>query len=339
MIPDPASDAFLQKVFSPWTNCGRILAAVSGGPDSMALLHMLMRWRELGGSPQISAATVDHNLRPQAKAEAAAVKLFADRLTIDHTTLVWCHDELSSRLQERARDARYELLAAHASSVGADVLMTAHHADDQAETILFRLIRGSGLRGLSGMVEQRRFGPIIIGRPLLALRKQDLITYCQSHSIDCCEDPSNTNLRFARSRMRNILPEMEKEGLGAKEWARFGRRIRRADNALTIATERAGARLVTGTPGTGLEVDFAGLNREPEEIALRVLIATIGQFDPGGQIRLERAENLLGKLQEAKIANKTHGATLGKARISMNSKGILTVRRQAQRRRGQRTAG
>jgi tRNA(Ile)-lysidine synthase len=332
----------LNALFSHWANSRHILAAVSGGPDSMALLSMLVQWRQSvsGNSlPKISAATVDHCLRPEATAEAAAVADFVGSLRdkdcrIGHAILTWRHDSPTTRLQERARQARYELLAAHAAKIGSDVLMTAHHADDQAETILFRIIRGSGLAGLAGMARERPAGALVLARPLLSMRKEQLIDWCREHGIGWSNDPGNVNPRFARSRMRALLPSLEKEGLGPREWARLARRAARAEQALDSIARSTLDRLLADRPGDAVSLDFRQLVDQPEEIALRVLVMAVESFEPQRSVRMERAEALLAKLALAARTGQPLRATLGQASIALSPKGMLTLKRQARRRRG-----
>ena len=118
--------------------------------SAQALLHLAARWRDSGG-PQIHAATGDHDLRPGSRAEAEAVAQWANALQIPHTILTWTGERPRARVQELARAARYRLLEDLATRIGAEVLLTGHHADEQAETILFRLLRGSGVAGLAAL--------------------------------------------------------------------------------------------------------------------------------------------------------------------------------------------
>ncbi len=127
-------------------------------------------------------------------------------LGLPHRILTWQGAKPESRIQERARAARYALLGAHARELGADYLLTAHHADDQAETILFRLLRGSGLAGLAGMSGEIMLGSIMLYRPLLTYSKKTLIDYCEACDQPYFRDPSNENYAFARTRLRALLP-------------------------------------------------------------------------------------------------------------------------------------
>ena len=134
--PDPAA------LLAPYAEEPAILIAVSGGPDSMALLWLAARWARFAGRPRVEAATVDHGLRPEARAEAQMVARAAKQWGVRHHILPWRGEKPVTRMQERARAARYALLEACAHRIGARVVLTAHHADDQAETVLFRLLRG-----------------------------------------------------------------------------------------------------------------------------------------------------------------------------------------------------
>lgn len=149
---EPVTDAEAARWFADLSACKALVLAASGGPDSTALCLLAARWRAtLTDGPALLAVTVDHGLRPEARREAGAVKRFAAALGIPHRTLHWTGLKPETGLQEAARAARYRLLAAAAHRVGARHILTAHTLDDQAETVLFRLARGSGLAGLGAM--------------------------------------------------------------------------------------------------------------------------------------------------------------------------------------------
>ncbi len=148
----PVTDAEAAALFADLAACKALVLAVSGGPDSVALLLLIARWRAaLPRGPSLLAVTIDHGLRPEARREAAAVKRLAAALGVAHRTARWTGPKPKTGLQEAARAARYRLLAAAAARAGAGCILTAHTLDDQAETILFRLTRGSGLAGLAAM--------------------------------------------------------------------------------------------------------------------------------------------------------------------------------------------
>src|SRR6185295_18419883 len=175
--------------------------AVSGGPDSTALMVLAARWRQtLKQRVKLIAVTVDHGLRPEAKREAEAVKRLARSLRIEHHTLRWTGPKPKTGIQEAARNARYRLLADVSRKAGRAPVLTAHTQDDQAETVLFRMMRGSGVAGLAGM----RTGNLMPGqhpdhdgkkielfRPLLDIPKSRLIATLKAAKIPYAEDPSN----------------------------------------------------------------------------------------------------------------------------------------------------
>lgn len=178
---------------------------MSGGPDSLALL--LLAHAALPG--RVAAATVDHGLRTESAAEAAMVARVCRDLGIDHETV---RVELEpGNLQDRARDARYAALCGSFGKRGIDTFATAHHADDQAETVLMRLTRGSGLAGLAGVrarrviVGENPLGEYVLVRPLLHWRRAELGEIVERAGLVPVADPSNEDDRFDRARMRKVL--------------------------------------------------------------------------------------------------------------------------------------
>ena len=167
-------DAEASALFSGLEGLRGLLLAVSGGSDSTALLVIAARWakdlkKRRQRAPKLLAVTVDHGLRPEAKREAAAVKRLARELGIAHRTLSWRGTKPKTGLQEMARIARYRLLAEAATRAGYEHILTAHTLDDQAETVLFRLARGSGLTGLAGMAHASAV-PIGAGTAIFLVR-------------------------------------------------------------------------------------------------------------------------------------------------------------------------
>ncbi len=332
--------------FAPAEHAGGILAAVSGGPDSMALMWLLSRWAAQPNRPRIEVATVDHGLRPQAAAEAALVAAAAGRLGLRHHTLCWEGDKPATRLQECARDARYALLDACARRISADVLMTAHHADDQAETILFRLQRGSGLSGLAGMAKARQHGDLRLLRPLLGVPKARLSAICAAAQLPVVDDPSNADTRYARARLRRLAPLLEAEGLDRDAWLRLGARVARAEQALGAMLETA---LVAGdaefTQGA-FSADLSRLVDPPDEILLRILLRGVAhvvahvaaQARPQARAsprppRLNRAEALCARLVAALRTGNTFSSTLHGAHVRLSAGGVLSMRAEAPRRK------
>jgi tRNA(Ile)-lysidine synthase len=334
--PPPASEtidaARIETLFEPLAEAQGLLLAVSGGPDSTALLAMAADWARRGGRPKIAVATVDHGLRASGRAEANAVGEHAQRRGFDHDILVWRGDKPTSRIQERAREARYLLLAEHAKKIGADHIVTAHHADDQTETVLFRLLRGSAVAGLRGMEMFAARDGLVLARPLLGLRKSELIAYCQAKGEPFVLDPSNEDPRFARTRLREFSSLMAEQGFGPHEVERLSRRAARMEEAVAHATAEAAKRLKWSV--TAQNRDATQLFAEPQEIVLRLLrqeIMRIGGPEAEG-VRLEQVETLGEALRGAAERGEAHGFTLGGARLRLTGKGVLKIDKAPPRR-------
>jgi len=204
--------AFLERVGAP----RRLLLAISGGADSMALMRLAAPLNA-DGRFQISVATVDHQLRAGARAEADLVARCAKALGLGHAILSWAGAKPSSGLQAAARHARYRLLIDHAGATGAQALLTAHHADDQAETVFMRLHRGSGPRGLAGMAETSLVAAgagarLALLRPLLGVRRRELRRLMTDAGADFVDDPSNDDVAYQRVRVRRLIDRLERDG-------------------------------------------------------------------------------------------------------------------------------
>jgi tRNA(Ile)-lysidine synthase len=184
---------------------GVVLAAVSGGPDSMALLHVLARLAPKLGLA-VHAHGVDHGLRAAAAAELDAAAALASSLGVPFATTRLAV-AAGGNLQARARAARYEALAIAARSCGAAAIATAHHADDRAETVLLRLLRGAGPRGLAALPASAPLGEsgLLLVRPLLRARREAIRAHVARHALPHATDPSNADPRFLRTRVRQEL--------------------------------------------------------------------------------------------------------------------------------------
>ena len=311
------------KIFDFDTPVSGILIAVSGGPDSMALLGLAAEWAKAPRGPPLAAATFDHDLRPGSADEAQIVKIVCERLGIPHTTLKWRGEKPRTRIQETARAKRYEALAEHAKTLGFSHLLTAHHADDQAETILFRLMRGSGIAGLAGMQRVVKRNGIVHARPLLHIAKVELVAYCVAHGLPFVDDPSNIDPRFARTRMRALAAALAHDGMSANDFARFAARAARAEEALVFAARRLRASLnVRSVPG-GVEFDAHPLAEAPAELMLRTVMDEITRL--GRAPRLERVESLADDLRDSILTGRTLRRTLGGTLVTLDADGRLQI--------------
>jgi tRNA(Ile)-lysidine synthase len=330
---EPLSQARIDALLAPLAGARATLIAVSGGPDSTALVVMAAEWASRR-SARVFAATVDHRLRAESAAEAAAVSAMCDRLGVPHATLVWTGAKPSTRLMERAREARYRLLVAHAHTVGAEAIATAHHADDQAETVLFRLMRGSGVTGLAGMAATSERDGVILARPLLGIAKADLVAFCRTRGVAFVEDASNTDPAYARTRLRALMGALADEGLDAEGFVRLARRAAEADDALERMTKAAEARLGDG------RMDARALVSEPIAVVQRLLarrIAAEGGKDES-RIGLEKIEALAARLRDAVAEGRPLAANVGGALVRLRADGGLGFDREPPRRPVKRRA-
>lgn len=211
----------------------RLAVAVSGGPDSLALL-LLAHAAHPG---RVEAATVDHRLRPENAAEAAMVARICADLVVPHETLADPEAPIAgASAQARARALRYRLLANWAAGRGIALLATAHHADDQAETVLMRLARGAGLSGLSAVRPRRDEGEVALLRPLLGWRRHELAAIVAETGLAAVDDPSNRSDAYDRTRFRALL--RDNELLPAPRLAAVAGHLAEAEAALAWAAER-----------------------------------------------------------------------------------------------------
>lgn len=323
----------LDAIFADTAEARAVVLAVSGGPDSMALMRMAAEWAKTHAIP-FYVATVDHGLRPELRREAEQVAIWAQALGLPHQTLIWDGNKPTTRIQERARDARYGLLDAYAAAIGADYLMTAHHADDQAETTLFRLLRGSGLTGLAGMPRVSRRGGIVHLRPLLDHPKADLIAYCDAAGQAYLRDPSNENPAFARVRLRKLAPALAQIGLDRGALLRLGRRAARADAALDIVVERLRASLPAQRDAERFSAPIGTLAAEPDELFARVIAAEITRLAGGKPLRLDRLETLAMSLQHAAKHGEIWRGSLAGLAVVLDRERNLSILPEKPRRRG-----
>ncbi len=252
---DAAEFAALMAPLGPFEANPRIAAAVSGGADSLALAVLLHDWaRPLGG--HITALTVDHGLRPEAAAEARFVARTLEPLGLAHQTLRWRGAKPGANISAAARRARYDLLSRRCEQRGLLHLALGHHLDDQAETFLLRLGRGSGLDGLAAMAPIVELPGLRLLRPLLGLPKVRLEATLRARGLDWIEDPTNRDPAQARARLRQLLPGLALEGLTAARRARIARPGPGPDH-------RGGRRIwpAPGIPGAAVRPDFVGFDR------------------------------------------------------------------------------
>ncbi len=315
--------------------------AVSGGPDSTALMLLAARWRDsLRTKPKLIAVTVDHGLRKESKGEAAAVARLARKLDISHRTLRWNGRKPSTGVQEKARAARYRLLGEAARKAGAAHILTAHTLDDQAETVLIRMSRGSGLTGLGAMTRTSPLPPdgkrtIVLVRPLLDIAKARLIATLDAAKIPYADDPSNRNPRFARARLRGLMGALAEEGLDASRLAQLARRLKRAEGAIEATVDRAMDELaVELAPSGSLSIEARRFAELPAEVALRLLGRAVARAGDEGPVELGKLESLKCALDCAQTAAQGRfRRTLAGALVTLTDRQLIIERAPARGRK------
>ncbi|MCW1401774.1 tRNA lysidine(34) synthetase TilS [Novosphingobium sp. MW5] len=277
-----------------WPGEGKLGLAVSGGPDSLAML--LLAAEALPG--RVEAATVDHRLRPESGDEAAMVAALCAKLGVPHEIL--SVDVEPGNVQAEARAARYAALADWMERRELGALLTAHHADDQAETLLLRLNRGSGVAGLAGVRGTGRVPgtrlPLL--RPLLDWRREDLAQVIAASGVTAAQDPSNTNPKYDRARIRAKLAETD--WLDIPAIAASAGHLADADAALDWAAAREWTECVEKAP-----MGLTYRPQAPRAIALRVISRIVRQLDgeePRGSAVARLFDSLLAR-QPASIGN------------------------------------
>lgn len=248
--------------------------AVSGGGDSMALLHLMAAAAPKAGW-RLHAVTVDHGLRPEAAAEARMVADACAALGIAHDTRHWHHDEIKGNLQDAARRARYGLIADWARARGIGHVAVGHTADDVAETFLMELAREAGIDGLSAIRSQWQAGGIRWHRPFRLVARADLRAWLTRHGIGWAEDPSNIDPKYQRVRARRALEALAPLGITAGRLTGVALNLAQARQALDWAVAEAGRRIAREVAGEVI-LDRGEFRLLPPEIARRMLVAALG---------------------------------------------------------------
>jgi tRNA(Ile)-lysidine synthase len=360
-VDGPIGETEADALFADLAAEPALVLAVSGGPDSTALLYLMARWRaSRRPGPNMIAVSIDHGLRPESRHEAAAVKRLSERLGVEHRTMRWSGAKPSTGIQEAARAARYRLLRNAARRAKARCVLTAHTLDDQAETVLFRMARGSGLAGLCGMARTIPIDDVAAGfgqpidaarsahdreavdrsnrallvRPLLDVPKARLIATLQEVGITYADDPSNVDPRFARSRLRRLMPALAEEGLTPQCLVRLARRARRSEAAHEAVVDWAARRLGLGADSRKVKLSTTVWGEFPAEIALRLLGRAVGTIGTEGPVEFAKLEALSEALGAALAAGAPRfRRTLAGAMVSLQNDCIIIDQAPARRSR------
>lgn len=286
-------------------NQKKIAVALSGGGDSMALAHMMCVWAT-DNNVHVHLLSVNHNLRKEAAQECADIANWVSNFpNATHHILTWEHDaKPDTAVMEKARMARYALMRDYCVKNNIQTLCVGHHGDDQMETFFFRLAKGSGLSGLTGMKEWSAFEDIQIYRPLLGRSHADLIQYCKNNNLQWIEDPSNENDDYARPRLRKALAN---EGFETSRFVKTLGRLSRAQDAIDWLVAKAIKKCVMDN-----KIAFDLLKTYPLDIQIRVLqniIHAIGHTTGYYPPKLERVEDIIATILPSQSAT-LHGCLI-----------------------------
>ncbi len=317
--------AALMAAVGPFPQDHPLALGCSGGPDSLALALCLRDWCAVRGHP-LTALIVDHRLRLESGAEAARVQARLEQAGIPARVLTLSDAEIPRRsIQAQARAARYARLLDWCQTRGVQHLFLAHHLEDQAETFLLRLARGSGVDGLAAMRPVEHQGGVRLLRPLLDIPKAALAATVVAADMVAENDPGNSNPAFARVRLRQLAPALAAEGLTPARLAATARHMARARDALeqeTLLLLRRAARL---HPEGCISLSPATFAAAPAEVALRGLsravMAAAGRVYPPRFQQLERLHAVLQTIAEGS------GCTLAGCMVARR-RGLLWLGRE-----------
>ena len=298
----------------------RVGVALSGGGDSIALLHLLTTCFQ-GLNVKILSATVDHGLRDGSAEEAQHVAGLAAGMGADHEIFHWQGWQGKGNLQDQARRARYQLLGDWAKRRHIPVLTLGHTADDQAETVLMRLARSAGVDGLAAMPVRRKLDEVTLLRPLLKVTRAQLRSYLTENNLTWVEDPSNQDRRFERVRMRQAMKDLEPLGLTIESLSTVAENMTKAKEALDHAVLLAGRSLAKPVLGA-VAFDEDKLRDQPDEIIHRLLLGAL-RWVSGAGYPLRR--QIMGDALD--VVRNGGGLTLGGCRI-LSRRGQIWVCRE-----------
>lgn len=319
----------IERLFEPLELYEKLGLAVSGGPDSLALMLLAARWAKHYERPKLYVYTVDHGLRPEAAAEAAMVVREAEALGLPVRSLRWTGEKPSSGIQAAARVARYRLMAEAMEADGVAILATAHHLADQAETVLMRLAHGSGIDGLRGMDALSYVEGCEVVRPLLGVRPEILREVVSDAGLAPANDPSNADENYERVRWRLMLPALEALGLTIERLGTLARRMDAASALIHAEAEANYPHIVTPVTSTRTELDvsrFAFLNPAVATAILGTVLELVsGDRRPPPLGALELLARRLQQLIPLK------GITLHGCLVSSDGE-VISVRKESPRR-------
>lgn len=308
------------KLIEPYTPLeDSIAVAVSGGSDSLALILLLHEWA-LTNNTKVVGLTVDHCLRPESSDEANLVHQWLEERGIEHHTLIWRHSAITTSLQQKARTARYALISNWCFLNGVKSFMTAHHLQDQWETFLMRLSKGSGLTGLCCMKAESNFKGLRLIRPLLSIKAERLKKTLKRFNQPFVEDSSNERLEYARIRLRKLQHVFSREGLTPETIDGVRKRFQLTEDYLQQQLEAVITECVIDDC---IQLDL--FKKWHQEMAYRLLKYLLNKI--GGHtypLPYKSLENLYEKLLKPEFT----GATAGGCYLKKIKGGLIKIQKE-----------
>ena len=285
--------------------------AVSGGSDSLCLAYFTKIYASEFGN-KIHVLIVDHNLRKESHQEALKVKAILNKRRISSRILSWKGEAPKSNIQKKARDIRYAMLSNYCLKNKVKYLITAHHGDDQIENFFIRLLRGSGLAGLSSMAIKAKYNNNLkIIRPFLSLEKKDLKYVTLNYFKTYIKDPSNDDEKFLRVRIRKYRKNMEKEGLDTRKIIKTVDNLFSANQALNFYKNKALYKHASFVSKNKCLINKKIFSEEAGEITFKsfsdILLLVSGTYYPP---RSKKVINLINRLKKSKFTKSTLGGCI-----------------------------
>ena len=306
----PLTDSRICGLFSSYINHDRIALAVSGGRDSMALMYLVYRWKaHLALNIEIEVLTVNHNLRKAAEDECGFVQKIAKNYGFKHKVLIWEHEHVETSIQEKARKARYQLMLDYVREENIDIILTAHTSDDNIETFIMRLAKGSGLNGLKSINEIRHEDRIQIQRPLLSLSRSLTTEILRSTGNEWVDDPTNDDERFERVKIRNNISLLSSFNISSDNLTKTIQRLARAHESISFFTNLVSEELVELSELGHANVNFDKLRYYPKEIILRVFAKALTDVN-GGNVSLSSLEAVFAELIKTERSKTLNGCQI-----------------------------
>ena len=299
----------VKSILKKYKNNNTFVVAVSGGSDSLALVSIIKNLMQ-ENKYKFFFAIVDHNLRKNSAAEALSVKRLLSKYDIN-LTILKNKKKIDKNIQKNAREIRYNLLEKFCKKKKAKSLIVAHHQDDQVETFLMRLSRGSGVEGLSSMNEiaTLKQGTSLI-RPLLDFKKNELISITKHTFNKFFKDPSNKNRKFLRTNIREVKKNLEKKGIDIEKIVRSIKNIASTKDAINFYVERSIKKYIT-FKGKLTILNLEKFRQEPKEIKFKIvnkiIKKTTNSYYPP---RSKKVLNLIDGFQRNRIKKLTLGGCI-----------------------------